>query len=72
MRKKEEITMSWTQKMVLLNELQKEEERRQLRLTDEEIDAIAEHCWKTDEDLQFFDYKKFARAIEERHGIKLK
>ena len=32
-------------------------------LTDEEIENIAENCWKTDEDLQFFDYNKFARAI---------
>ena len=32
-------------------------------LTDEEIENIAENCWKTDEDLQFFDYNKFAKAI---------
>ena len=32
-------------------------------LTDEEIENIAENCWKTDEDLQFFDYSKFAKAI---------
>jgi hypothetical protein len=70
MRKKEGRRMTFTEKMVLLNELRKEDELRKMRMTDEQIDAIAEHCWKTDEDLQFFDYKKFARAIEERHGIK--
>ena len=43
---------------------------KQKPLSDKEIENTAENCWKTDEDLQFFDYNKFARAIEERHGIK--
>jgi hypothetical protein len=66
MRKKEERRMTWTEKMVLLNELRKEDERRQLRLTDEEINKLyfkyanSKYDWQID----------FARAIEERHGIK--
>ena len=39
-------------------------------LKKEDIDLIASNCWYEDEDLQFFNYKKFARIIEERHGIK--
>ena len=39
-------------------------------LSDEEIDGLAENCWYTDEDLQIFNHKKFAKLLEERHGIK--
>ena len=39
-------------------------------LSDEEIEILSSSCWVTDEDLQFFDYKKFAKLLEERHGIK--
>jgi hypothetical protein len=32
-------------------------------LSDEEIDFLAENCWYTDEDLEIFNYKKFARLL---------
>jgi|LauGreDrversion4_2_1035121.scaffolds.fasta_scaffold338664_4 hypothetical protein len=35
-----------------------------------EIYKLAELCWETDEDLQYFDYNKFAKILQERHGIK--
>jgi len=66
MKKKEEIMMSWTEKMVLLNELQKAEERRKMRLTDEEINKL----YLKYADTKFGWQLEFARAIEERHGIK--
>ena len=66
MKKKEEIMMSWTEKMVLLNELQKAEERRKMRLTDEEINKL----YLKYADTKFGWQLDFARAIEERHGIK--
>jgi len=66
MRKKEEKTMSWTEKMVLLNELQKEDERRKMRMTDEEINKL----YLKYADTKFGWQLEFARAIEERHGIK--
>lgn len=31
--------------------------------SDAEIDEIASHCWVSDEDLEYFDYKRFAKAI---------
>lgn len=31
--------------------------------SDAEIDEIASNCWVSDEDLQYFDYKRFAKAI---------
>ena len=40
------------------------------RLSDEEIDLIASNCWYEDEDLQMFNHQKFAKLIQERHGIK--
>jgi hypothetical protein len=39
-------------------------------LSDAEIDGLAENCWYTDEDLEIFNYKKFAVLLQERHGIK--
>ena len=32
-------------------------------LSNEEIDGLAENCWYTDEDLEIFNYKKFARLV---------
>jgi hypothetical protein len=66
MRKKEGRRMSLTEKIVLLNELQKEEERRKMRLTDEEINKL----YLKYADTKFGWQLDFARAIEERHGIK--
>jgi hypothetical protein len=66
MKKKEEITMSWIEKMVLLNELQKADERRKMRMTDEEINKL----YLKYADTKFGWQLEFARAIEERHGIK--
>lgn len=31
--------------------------------SDAEIDEIASNCWVSDEDLQYFDHKRFAKAI---------
>lgn len=31
--------------------------------SDAEIDEMASHCWVSDEDLQYFDHKRFAKAI---------
>jgi len=46
-------------------------EARVLKPLDQvEIYKLAEVCWKTDEDLQYFDYNKFAKILQERHGIK--
>ena len=39
-------------------------------LSNEEVESLAENCWYTDEDLQIFNHKKFAKLLEERHGIK--
>ena len=43
---------------------------KQKPLSDAEIDGLAENCWYTDEDLEIFNYKKFAVLLQERHGIK--
>ena len=39
-------------------------------LSDQEIEELAGYCWMTDEDLQIFNYKQFAKLLQERHGIK--
>ena len=39
-------------------------------LSDEEIEKIAKNFFYGDWDFNCFDSLKFARAIEERHGIK--
>lgn len=31
--------------------------------SDKEIEELASNCWVTDEDLQYFDYKRFAKAL---------
>jgi len=35
------------------------------QLTKQEIVEFASHCWYQDEDLQIFDYQKFAKLIQE-------
>ncbi len=39
-------------------------------LTEEKIDLIASSCWYEDEDLEMFNHQKFAKLIQESHGIK--
>jgi hypothetical protein len=35
-------------------------------MNDDEINKIAGNCWYYDEDLLIFDYKKFARLLQEK------
>ena len=39
-------------------------------LEPKEIETLAENCWYSDEDLEIFNYQKFAFLLQERHGIK--
>ena len=47
-------------------------EKQQKPLSDEEIDKIYQEVWNSNKwsDVEGIDIEKFARAIEERHGIK--
>lgn len=35
-------------------------------MSDEDINTLADNCWYQDEDLLIFDYKKFARLLQEK------
>ena len=69
MKKKQGRRMTFTEKMVLLNELRKEDELRKMRMTDEEIISLRQKTIPKTTDNWAYTLA-FARAIEERHGIK--
>jgi hypothetical protein len=54
--------------LIKVNEI--DAKRKPKPLTDKEIEELAGYCWMTDEDLQIFNYKQFAKLLQERHGIK--